>query len=211
MVSLYARFTPEIGAQMKAKLDAEVQRIFRSRRTAEEQEPLEVYMADAVARFVLAEASDEPAKGLTMTVHIVVDHGALMRGGAVDGEVCEIPGVGPVSVAWVKELLGTAFLTVVIKKGVDIRTVAHLGRHVPAVVQTALVVSGRECDIEGCNHRGYLERDHADDYAYGGPTSFQNLGWLCYAHHRLKSAGWHLGPRDPETRKRTLRQPERVP
>jgi 5-methylcytosine-specific restriction endonuclease McrA len=72
---------------------------------------------------------------------------------------------------------------------------------------TALIVSGRECDVEGCNHRGYLERDHLHDHAKGGPTSFANLGWLCYWHHRLKSSGWQLGPADPVTRKRTLRPP----
>ena len=62
------------------------------------------------------------------------------------------------------------------------------------------MVSGRECDIDGCNLRGYLERDHTHDYAKGGPTAFWNLGWLCYVHHRLKSAGWELGAPDPATR-----------
>ena len=43
-----------------------------------------------------------PARGVDATVHVLVDHGALMRGGTAAGEVCEIPGVGPVDVAWVK-------------------------------------------------------------------------------------------------------------
>ena len=72
---------------------------------------------------------------------------------------------------------------------------------------TALLVDGRECDVEGCNHRGYLERDHIDEHAKGGPTSFANLRWLCYRHHRHKTAGWILGPAHPTTRKRTLRPP----
>ena len=85
--------------------------------------------------------------------------------------------------------------------------VAHLGRHVPAEVQTGLLVSGRECDIQQCNHRGYLERDHAHEYAQGGPTAYWNLRWLCYVHHRLKSSGWILGPPDPTTGKCTLTPP----
>ena len=93
-----------------------------------------------------------------------------MRGGTADGEVCEIPGVGPVNVAWAKELIGSAFLTAVIKKGKDIVTVAHLGRHIPAELQTALVVSGRVCDVDGCCQRGYLERDHTVDHARGRAT-----------------------------------------
>lgn len=209
MVAGSFHLTPEAGGPVKAAFDAAVQRTFRSRRTGDEHEPLEAYAADALVEFVLNHHAD-PSGATTptnATVHIVVDHGALMRGGAVEGEVCEIPGVGPVNLDWVRELLGTAFLTAIVRRGKDILTVAHLGRHVPAEVQTALLVSGRECDIGGCHQRGYLERDHVHDHAHGGPTSFANLGWLCYWHHRLKSAGWQLGPPDPKTRKRALHPP----
>jgi len=197
------RFTPETGGLLKTAIEAAQQRIYR-RQKAAHHESLDAYAADAVSELMLG---DPDAKGVGANVHILVDHGTLMCGGTADGEVCEIPGVGPVDVNWVKELLGSAFLTVIIKKGKDILTVAHLGRHVPAEVQTALLVSGRECDIDGCDNRGYLERDHVHDHAKGGSTSFANLGWLCYLHHRLKSSGWLLGPPDPETRKRVLRPP----
>jgi Domain of unknown function (DUF222) len=210
MIAGRFRLAPEVGGPIKTVFEAAVQRIFREHKAGTDHEPLAAYAADAFATFVLGDGG-APAKGADATVHVVVDHGALVRGGAVDGEVCEIPGVGPVDVAWVRELIGSAFLTVVIKRGKDILTVAHLGRHIPAEVRTALLVSGRECDVEGCNNRGYLERDHSHDYAKGGPTSFANLGWLCYLHHRLKSSGWILGSRDPVTRKRTLTAPpERV-
>jgi hypothetical protein len=225
MVAGHFRLTPEIGGQIKVALDGAVQRTFRARRARTEHEPHEAYAADALATFILGRAARTAPGGSTeaasdhetgpmpahvqATVHIVIDHGTLVLGDLVDGGVCEIPGVGPVSVEWVRELLGSAFLTAIIKNGKDIVTVAHLGRHVPAEIQTALVVSGRECDVAACNHRGYLERDHTNDYAHGGPTAFWNLGWLCYRHHRLKSAGWQLGERDPVTRKRTLHQPPR--
>jgi hypothetical protein len=210
MVAGRYRFTPETGARVKAAIEGQAQRIFRARKAGTAHDTLAAYAADAVESFVLGDTSDVlavTAKGVDASVHVVVDHGALMRGGTAEGEVCEIPGVGPVDIAWVTELLGSAFLTAVVKKGKDILTVAHLGRHVPAEVMTALVVSGRECDVEGCHHRGYLERDHVHEHSRGGPTSFANLGWLCYAHHRLKSGGWLLGPPDPGTRKRKLRPP----
>jgi hypothetical protein len=205
MIAGYFELPPEVGGPLKVAIEAQVQRIFRERKAGTEHESLAAYAADALAGFVLGD--EGIVHGVDATVHIVVDHGAVMRGGAVDGEVCEIPGVGPVDVSWVKELLGSAFLTAVIRKGKDILTVAHFGRHVPAELMTALTVSGRECDVEGCNHRGYLERDHVQDHAQGGPTSFANMGWLCYLHHRLKSSGWLLGPRHPDTRKRALRPP----
>ena len=74
------------------------------------------------------------------TVHLVVDHAALLRGNTEPGERCEIPGVGPVSVRWAQQLLGDAFLTLVIRKGRDITTVAHLGRRYPAELLTAMIV-----------------------------------------------------------------------
>lgn len=103
----------------------------------------------------------------------------------------------------VREILGQAFLTAIIKKGKDIATIAHLGRHIPAELRTALTVSGRECDIDGCHHRGYLEIDHCEvDYAKRGPTAWWNLIWLCSQHHKRKTAGATLGPPHPVTRKR---------
>ncbi len=205
------RYAPEIGGQLKAVIEQQVQRIFREHKAGTEHEPNDAYAADAVARFILdqpatkAPGTSRPAS--KVTVHVVVGHETLRSGELVPGEVCEIPGVGPVDVHWVRQQLGSAFLTAVIKKGKDIVTVAHLGRHVPAEVMTALLVRGRECDADGCNHRGYLERDHVHEHGRGGATALWNLCWLCYRHHRLKSSGWLLGPPDPETRKRKLRPP----
>jgi hypothetical protein len=142
---------------------------------------------------------------------VVIDHAALVRGNAVEGETCEIPGVGPVNVAWVREMLGDAFVTAVIKKGRDITTVAHFGRHIPAHLRTAMIVAGRECVVEGCDARGYLEIDHCEvDFADGGPAAWWNLDYGCSVCHRRKTQGWVLGPRDPKTGKRTLEPPEVV-
>ena len=79
----------------------------------------------------------------------------------------------------------------------------------PEVLQTALIVGGHECAAEDCEIHGYLERDHLHDFALGGETSLENLIWLCYFHHRLKSRGWILGPPNPITGKRKLFPPQR--
>ena len=99
-------------------------------------------------------------------------------------------------------------MTAIIKKGKDITTVAHFGRHIPAELRTAMIVSGRECSIEGCSGREYLELDHCEiDYGQGGPTARFNLAWLCSIHHTRKTQGWTLGPPDPITGKRKLTPP----
>jgi hypothetical protein len=264
------RLTPEVGGQVKAVVDAGVQRKFREHRANGEHEPHVAYAADTLAELILEHAaeqqparpndhdpspneardpsaadghdsrptiedassgdetsSDPPIAGepaaaasrrarrhgrsrVHASVHVVIDHAALIRGDALAGETCEIPGVGPVDVEWVRGLLGDAFLTAIIRDGTDIRTVAHFGRHINAKLRTALLVQGRECDIAGCHRRGYLEIDHTHDHARGGPTSLANLGWLCSHHHALKTRGWTLSRPDPVTSKRSLAPPARA-
>jgi hypothetical protein len=207
MLQGHYRLEPEIGAAFKAVIDQETQRIFRARHAEGHREPHDRYAADALVDAVVS--AEANAKAIDVQLHVIIDHAALVRGDASEGETCEIPGVGPVPVAWVRDLLGSAFVTAVIKKGRDITTVAHFGRHIPAELVTAMIVGGRECAIENCEARGYLERDHSEiDFAAGGPTAYWNLAWLCYVHHLRKTQGWVLGPPDPVTGKRSLSPPE---
>jgi Domain of unknown function (DUF222) len=210
------RLPPEVGGAFKSAIDAATQKIFRARHAEGAREPHDRYAADALVAAVLGDAHlVEPAgrtrsaTGVSAYLHVVIDHEVLVLGNVRDGQTCEIPGVGPVSVEWARSLLGAAFVTAVVKKGKDITTVAHFGRRIPAELQTAMLVGGRECDVENCDVRGYLERDHCEiDFADGGPTAYWNLAWLCYLHHLRKSQGWKLGPPDPITGKRGLTAPE---
>jgi Domain of unknown function (DUF222) len=206
MVEGHFKVTPEVGGGVRARIDRLTRKRFREARKAGAREPQDAYAADAFADAMLGDPSE--AKGGGYTAHIVVDHEALVRGNAVDGERCEIPGVGPVSVDWVRSLVGSAFVTALVKKGKDITAVAHFGRHIPAELRTAMVVSGRECSVDGCRGREYLELDHCVlDFGKGGPTSRWNLAWLCSIHHKRKTGGWILGPPDPTTGKRRLDPP----
>jgi hypothetical protein len=223
MVAGRFRLPPEVGGEVRALLDDRARRIYRAQ-PADRREPPERCAADALAELVRSGAGEpaaerarsrsagrRPATPTRPVLHVVVDHGALVRGAALPGERCEIPGVGPVSAAWARDLLGEAFLTAVIARGRDVRTVAHLGRHVPAELRTALVVRGRACVVTGCARSAYLELDHCEhDDAAGGSTSLGNLTWLCSEHHRRKSAGARLGRPDPTTGKRVL-HPRRGP
>jgi hypothetical protein len=226
MVAGRFRLPPEVGGEVRAILDDATRRRYRAQPPGR-REPPERCAADALVA-LLRSAARRPVPGgrsgrsgrtgrsdparrpgtVRPVLHVVVDHAALMRGATLPGERCEIPGVGQVSVDWARQLLGEAFLTAVIASGRDVRTVAHLGRHVPAEVRTALIAQGRRCDVEGCARAGYLELDHCEvDHAAGGPTSLDNLTWLCWQHHRRKTDGARLGPRNPVTGKRPLGPP----
>jgi Domain of unknown function (DUF222) len=206
MVEGHFKVTPEVGGRIKSVIEAGTRRRFRDARSAGAHERQDAYAADAFADAVTGDPA--AAKSGGYTTHVVVDHEALVRGNAIGGERSEIPGVGPVSVEWVRGLLGEAFVTAIVKKGKDITTVAHLGRHIPAELRTAMIVSGRECSVEGCSGREYLELDHCEvDFAKKGPTAWKNLTWLCSTHHTRKTHGWQLGPPDPVTGKRRLEPP----
>ena len=209
MVEGHFKVTPEVGGAIEAVVDQGTRKKFREARRSGVREPQDRYAADAFADAIVGDpATGETRKGGGWSAHVLIDHEALVRGHALDGETCEIPGVGPVSVEWVREILGTAFVTAIVKKGKDITTVAHFGRHIPAELRTAMIVSGRECSIEGCSGREYLELDHCTvDYAKDGPAAWWNLAWLCSIHHTRKTKGWILGPPDPETGKRRLDPP----
>ncbi len=198
--------TPQIGGRIAALIEDGTRRKFREARSNQAREPQDRYAADAFAEALLGDPADAKSGGYT--THVVLDHEVLTRGNALPGETCEIPGVGPVNAQWVRGILGDAFVTSIIKKGKDITSVAHLGRHIPAELMTAMIVSGRECVIEGCSGREYLELDHCEiDHAKGGPTAKWNLAWACSIHHTRKTQGWILGPPDPETGKRRLDPP----
>jgi hypothetical protein len=140
-----------------------------------------------------ARAEDRLPRWPSTEVVVRVDATALRRGSVGPGEVCEIPGVGSVPVATARSLLGDAVVKLVIVDGVDVISVTHLGRHVPAHLRTALEERDRTCCVPGCSVSQGLEIDHLHDYALGGATALSNLARMCARHHDMKTySGWRL-------------------
>jgi hypothetical protein len=158
-------------------------------------------------------------------VHVRVDLDALRRGSLDQGEVCEIPGVGPIPVQSARDLLGDALCHLVITNGVDVTTVCRLGRSIPAALDVALTERDRCCVVPGCDVTQGLERDHwRIAFADGGPTCLENLALLCAHHHyqrthqRFRLHGgpgrWGWEPPDrppPPTRRKKTRAPRSTP
>jgi hypothetical protein len=124
-------------------------------------------------------------------VHVRVDHAALVRGRVEPGEICEIPGVGPIPVAVARALSADSILSVLVTDGVDVTGVAHAGRTIPASVRRALTERDPECAVPGCGQRDELEIDHLEPLAKGGRTTLENLVRLCHWHHYLKTHQGH--------------------
>ena len=140
---------------------------------------------------------DDPrgsSKGARGQAMVVIDAAALRRGTTEGDEICEIEGIGPVSVEAATELLSGASLRYVIREGFDIKTVTTLTRDVAACIEAALIVRDRTCARPGCAKRLGLETDHRDvDFSDDGPTELDNLVRLCPQCHDLKTyGGWRL-------------------
>ena len=129
--------------------------------------------------------------GPAAMVHVRVDHAALMRGSLEPGEICEIPGIGPIPVDVARRLAVDSILSVLVIDGVDVTAVAHAGRTIPAPIRRALLERDPVCVVPGCDSRDGLEIDHVMPFAQGGPTNLANLARLCHWHHYLKTHQRH--------------------
>lgn len=191
-VRLEALFSTLQGAKVKAALEKATQDLFKERwRSGAREDTAEQVRADALADLLCGTRGS--VRGAP-DVLVRVDAGALRRGEVQDDEICEIDGLGPISVTAAKELLGEGFFTLVVQDGRDIKTVTSTKRAIPRRVSKALLFRDQHCVVPGCAETEQLEIDHwGRDYNWNGPTELANLCRLCRTHHKLKTEqGWQL-------------------
>jgi len=198
-----ARLAPDEGARLLAVVEAETARLAAAARRAGITEPRNALAADALAGLVAgrtaagaggrgrATGGAGRSTGPTAVIHVRVDHAALVRGRVAAGELCEIPGVGPIPVEVARQLAVDSFLNVLVTDGVDVTAVAHAGRTIPTAVRRALEERDPVCVVPGCDTRDHLEIDHLVPFADGGEASLANLARLCHWHHYLKTHHGH--------------------
>ncbi|MCU1377233.1 MAG: protein of unknown function endonuclease [Acidimicrobiales bacterium] len=185
---LHARGTAASIAAFWARLQPHIDAQFKQARKDGRRESPEAYAYDALmAMSQTGGSATSPAK-----VIVRVDLSALRRGTTVPGEVCEIAGFGPISVAEAMRQMNDAFLALVCTKGKDVVNVVHLGRQFTEHQKTALEWANPECCVKGCSSTVRLERDHREDWARTRETRVPAADRLCHHHHRLKTAGWRL-------------------
>ena len=186
--NLKAQMTVANGALVMAALTPFQDEIFKQARKSGEYATPEAYAADALLALCDAKtANTTKTSRPNAVINIRVDIDALKRGHTEHGETCEIAGVGPVPVATAKEYLGEAFLKLLIIDGTDIRTIAHMGRAIPAKLRTAVEERDRVCQVPTCDMTVGLEIDHIKPFSEGGSASLENLVRLCRRHHLQKT------------------------
>ena len=191
MVRFTGALPPESGLPFVRLIDKTALELRRAAKVANgTTERFEAYAADAFASMLSSADSGRPGRTPVELV-IVCDLNAWRRGKTLPGEPCHILGGGPIPVELAKELARDPFLKAVLHDGKNIHTVRHFGRHIPAVLRTALDLGsppkfgGRRC--VGCGKTFRLQGDHANPLANGGATERSNIQDLCYQCQRTKT------------------------
>jgi hypothetical protein len=174
--------TDEVAVLLDALKPLEKQ-AFDTARAAGTRESHDAYRFDALIG--LARDAAGSGTGDAPTGRIRIDLAALLDGKTRAGEVCEIPGVGPVPVEHARKVLSHGLLELVISDGVDVQTVVSTTRHVPQALKIAIEERDQTCKVEGCDRTDHLERHHVEEYAQTHLTTYEILGRLCPLHHDL--------------------------
>ncbi len=133
--------------------------------------------------------------GRPVQLMIRVDLDTLLRGVPIEGELCEIPGYGPVPVSVIKDLTasGSVFVSAVLTRSQQIVGVYRYGRRPSASQQTALDFLYPSCAVRGCNRKAALEYEHRVDWKDTHYTVYDLMDRLCWFHHQQKTKrGWML-------------------
>ncbi|MDQ2647980.1 MAG: 13E12 repeat family protein, partial [Actinomycetota bacterium] len=193
--TLHAKATAVAGSVVNAELDVLTDQIFREHRSADAVEGRGQYRMDALAR--MAENSKAYRLGLAGTgkrkqappTHLALlraDISALQRGHVIGDELCEIAGIGPISVRQARAILGDAVLRLVLTDGIDVRNVTTLAHRPTMAMHYAMLWSNPACVAEGCGNT-ILQFDHrtGTEYADTRHTRLAELDHLCTFHHML--------------------------
>lgn len=193
MVHIHLALEPHVGTPIVARAEAEAARLGKKATagsTNGSKDPFERHLADAYAS-LLSGAGKGRARRPELVV--LVSHEVAKRGwtNVEKGEVCKIPGVGPVSPQVAKKIAEDAFLSGVLFDGQDLRNFARWTRNIPIEVLVALEL-GEAPSFDGvccvdCGNRFRTEFDHVTPRFADGPTSKRNLKPRCWSCHQAKT------------------------
>lgn len=206
MISINLLLEPHVGVPIVNRAETEAGRLFRAAKRAGQQEPFERHLADAYA-FLLSSVGPT-IKARKPELVVLVSHEIAKRGwkDVREGEVCKIPGVGPIPPERAREIASDAFLTGLFYDGTDLRHFRRWTRNTPPEVLLALQL-GEPPKFEGvkcvdCGYRFRNEKEHTAPHVAGGFSSTTNLKWRCYGCHQKKTAedrkNGKLTPSDPD-------------
>ena len=191
MINIHLAFEPHVGSPIVNRAEAEASRLYQRAKKEGRAEPFERHLADAYAALMSGSGKGHSKRPELV---VVVSHEVAKRGwkDVKKGEICKIPGVGPVAPEVAKEIAQDAFLNGVFYDGVDLRHYKRWSKHIPIEIAIALEL-GEPPGFDGircvdCGNRFRTEFDHVEPRAAHGPTSNGNVDPRCWTCHQGKTA-----------------------
>ncbi len=199
---MYAEGPLAEGAELQQALENRIGEIHRDRRNGQ-REGREQYAYDALVDLVCgrtpttsdAVVADRPRtrESVRRLMLVRVDLAALVNGAVGDGDVCEIPGIGPVSVEQARTMFGDSILRLVTTNGTAVIDVVNPARKPTEAQRIAKLWTDPKCCVAGCNRTVDLEYEHREDYARTQHTVLVESEHMCTFHHQLKTLeNWQL-------------------
>ena len=200
MMHIHLSLQPHVATKIVARAEAEARRLVRTAKQAAGAtetdheagaiEPFDRYLADAYATLLSGRGSASPTRPELV---VLVSHEVAKRGwkDVGKGEVCKIPGIGPIAPDVAKSIAEDAFLSGVYYDGKDLRHFKRWSRSIPIEVRVALEL-GEPPDFDGvacvdCGNRFRCEFDHVTPRVANGPSSQPNLKPRCFGCHKAKT------------------------
>jgi len=194
---------PRPFAAISARAEAEAARLARAGKKATKQaaargrepqapEPFERYLADA---FVTMLSAPGTVKGRSKRPDTVLlgSEGVPATGWTrvEPGEICKIPGVGPIPAHEAKEIARDSIVNVVLTDGIELKHFKRWSRSVPTELQVLLEL-GEPPEFDGvkcidCGNRFRTEFDHVEPHVAKGAMSNDNIKPRCYPCHQAKT------------------------
>ncbi len=192
---LYAEGPLTEGAALQQALENRIGEIHRNRRHGQ-REGREQYAYDALIDLTCGTAAEPhtPRRESVRRLMLVrVDLAAFINGTVGDGEVCELPGIGPVSVEQARTMFGDSILRLVTTNGTAVIDVVNPARKPTEAQRIAKLWTDPKCCVAGCNRTVDLEYEHREDYARTQHTVLVESEHMCTFHHQLKTLeNWQL-------------------
>lgn len=187
---LHLQSTPDDIATVLTAIKPYERELFEAARKRDEHEPFAAYAADALVAIARDSLSGSASPGRRLPraeLRLRVDLPAFERGTTEPGEVCEIPGIGPVPVVLARSVASDAIIDLIVTQGVDVKAIVSAGRTVPRAVQLALEERYPTCAKWDCDVDHGLENDHLTGFALTHDTRLEDLVRWCRDHHQLKT------------------------
>jgi hypothetical protein len=181
------RGTAMAGAKASAIVNAAADQVFKEAWAEGRRESAAAYRFDGLMRVL-----EGGGASVKTEVVIRVDAERLAGGhGSCETSAGEVPVDDAIGA-----ILAGAFTKIVLRDGVDVTKVKHIGRHIPAEIKTAVMErDGYMCVRPSCGATQHLEIHHYRvDYAKGGETAYWNLLTTCGHDHDLcTNDGYRFG------------------